>query len=488
MDPVLTLDRLAAAPLQHQLADQLRMAIRDGRVPDRAQLPSTRSLARSLGVSRTVVVAAYDELFAEGYVEGRHGSGTFVATAIGGVRPRSNGVEDSAPGGSPARRWLAAPPPPAMPIPDPAPNMIEFRPGKPSVAPLPASVWRRIWRGVADQLPPDDYGPPGGDPEFRAAIADYLGWARGLVCQAEDVTITTGTVQAIDLIARATVRPGDPVGFEEPGPVAARNIFTARGAKVVPIPVDADGLVVECLPCGVAAPPVVYVTPSHQYPLGGRLPIARRLALLAWARDHDSLIVEDDYDSEFRFDAPPLPALAGLEARDNVVYVATFSKVLTPALRTGYVVAPNALRERIEALKPVSDYHTPWPVQRALTTFLAEGHLGRHVARMRRLYATKRSALLAALAPVSDLAQPRGIEAGLHVCLEFAPPLNACRVVSDARRQGVIVTPLDACFEGEPDRSGLVLGYGGLEVADIERGAAILVDSIRREAARNRMT
>jgi len=285
------------------------------------------------------------------------------------------------------------------------------------------------------------------------------------------------------LIARAALAPGAAVGFEEPGAPPARAIFAGRGAAILPVPVDGDGLRVDALSAGGAAPPLVYVTPSHQYPLGGRLPVGRRLALLAWADRHDALVVEDDYDSEFRFDAPPLPALAGLDGgRERVAYVGTFSKVLTPALRVGFLVAPPPLRERVVALKPLTDFHSPWPMQRALAVFLEEGHLARHVRRMRRHYAANRTALLAALAPVAGVARPLGIEAGLHLCLEFAPGIDADRVARAARRRGVVVTTLAGYFAGPPDRQGLVLGYGGPTLDEIERGGAILAAAVGQES------
>ncbi len=482
MEPPITLRRDGGAPLYRQLTEQLRTAILDGRLPAGARLPSTRDLACSLGLSRGVVVEAYDELAAEGYLDGKTGAGTYVAAGLPRPRPRP----DPATGPAPARpRWLRPEVPARQPGPHPEPGLIEFRPGRPTVAPLPATVWRRVWRAVGGEAPPGDYGPPAGEPRLRAAIARSLGQSRGLRCGPEDVVVTTGAVQALALVARASLGPAIPVAIEEPGALPVRAILAEHGAAIIPIPVDADGLVVERLPVGESAPVLVHVTPSHQYPLGGRLPVARRLALLEWARIHDALIVEDDYDSEFRFGAAPLPALAGLDGgATRVAYVGTFSKVLTPALRTGYLVAPPPLRERVVALKPLADFHSPWPVQRALATFLEEGHLERHVRRMRRHYAANRAALLAALAPVASLARPLGLEAGLHLCLEFGPGLDAARVAAAALAEGVVVATLADNYFGPPARDGLVLGYGGLSLAEIERGGAILARAIGREARR----
>lgn len=469
------IERGSGTSLQRQLTEQLRRAILDGRLSAGMRLPSTRALSSTAGVSRNIALAAYDELFAEGYIEGRHGSGTYVAGDLLALpRPAL-----PAPTGSP--RWLQPMPPTGEHEPDIA-GAIEFRLGRPHTTQLPADVWRRVWNDVSGQLPPSDYGPAAGDPELRAAVAGYLRRARGVVCGADDVIITAGAIQALDLIARATLATGDPVGFEEPGYPIARQVLEARGATLTPVPVDDDGMRVECLPSGPDAPLLVYITPSHQYPLGARMPITRRVALLEWAGANDSLIVEDDYDSEFRFDAPPLPALAGLDTEGRVAYIGTFSKVLSPALRVGYLVAPRPLRERVERYKRLTDFHTPWPLQRALAAFIIGGHLERHIRRMRRHYGDKRAALEAGLSPVAHLAHLRGLDAGLHVFLELEPGLDAHAVVASALAQGVVVSTVETYYIGCPQRQGLLLGYGGLELKQIATGARILADAITAEA------
>jgi len=370
-----------------------------------------------------------------------------------------------------------------MPLPEPERlGAISFQPGIPAIAPLAADVWRAIWRRVAAQLPPNRYGSPAGEPELRAAIAGYLGRARAVACRPADVVVTGGALQALDLVARATLGAGGSVGIEDPGYPLARQVFAAAGATIIPLPVDDDGVQVERLPQGPAAPLLAYVSPSHQYPLGVRLSVARRIALLAWAEANDSLIVEDDYDSEFRFDATPLPSLAGLDTGGRVVYIGTFSKVLSPALRVGYLVAPPALHERVVALKRLTDFQTSWPVQRALATFVAEGHLERHIRRMRRYYAANRAMLRAALAPIAHLGRLRGMEAGLHAYLELREGIDPARVVRRAYERGVIVTSLDEHYLGPPDRHGLLLGYGGLTRDEIATGAGVLMEVIREVA------
>lgn len=485
------LDRAAAAPLHQQLIEQLRDAIVAGRLLAETKLPSTRHAAKSLAVSRNVIVSAYEELITEGYLTGRHGSGTYV----GGERAEAHSSPPSvAAAGSPPApppRWLQPQEPPRQPGRDAAfdrdaladtPGVIEFRSGRSAIEPLPPGVWRRIWGEVGREAPPGDYGPALGDPALRAAIAEHLGRSRGVVRDPSSIVITTGAVQGIDLVARATLVEGNRVGFEEPGATSARNIFETRGAGILRIPVDEDGLRVDELPSGPDAPRLVYVTPAHQYPLGVRLSADRRTALLAWARAQDSLILEDDYDSEFRFGAPPLPALASLDIDGHVAYLGTFSKVLTPSLRVGYLVAPPALLDRLERLKLLTDYHTPWPVQRALAGFLLGGHLERHIRRMRRHYAAKREALLDALDGLDGYAQVFGLEAGLHFCIELAPGLDASAVSRALRARGVVVTPLADCYAGPVTRQGLILGYGGLSPEEIVRGGRILVETIRNAA------
>jgi len=469
------IERGSGVSLHRQLTEQLRRAILDGRLSAGSRLPSTRSLSATTGVSRSIALAAYDELFAEGYIEGRHGSGTYVT----GDLPALPRPALPAPTGSP--RWLQPMPPPPEPELD-VPGAIEFRLGRPYTTQLPADVWRRVWNDVSGQLPPSDYGPAAGDPELRAAVAGYLRRSRGVACSAEDVIITGGAIQALDLISRAVLAPGQPVGFEEPGYPMARQVLEARGAMLVPVPVDDDGMRVECLPLGPDAPLLVYVTPSHQYPLGARMPVARRVALLEWARANDSLVVEDDYDSEFRFDAPPLPALAGLDTDGRVAYIGTFSKVLSPALRVGYVVAPKPLRERVERYKRLTDFHTPWPLQRALAAFMIGGHLERHIRRMRKHYGEKRAALKDGLSPVAHLAHLRGLDAGLHVFLELEPGLNVQAIVARAMAAGVIVSTVESYYIGRPSRHGLLLGYGGLDLAQIATGAHVLTAAIGAEA------
>ncbi|UQN08136.1 PLP-dependent aminotransferase family protein [Deinococcus sp. QL22] len=471
VDLPLHLDRDSAVPVAQQLEEQLRAAILSGQLLPGARLPSTRAVAREVGLSRGAAISAYEGLLAEGYLVGQVGAGTYVTPDLpprGGTAPLRMPV-------SPLPRWLRTTPVAPEVSPAAVAGMIDFRLGQAAVAALSDEAWRRAWRRVAEEPLPGAYADPAGDPELRAQVAAYLRRSRGLVCGAQDVVITAGAIQGLHLVAQAVLGPGDTAAFEEPGYRLARQVLRERGVQILPVPVDADGMRVSALPLGVDAPPLVYLTPSHQFPLGSRLSIPRRHALLAWAREHDSLIVEDDYDGEFRYDTAPLPVLASLDP-SRVAYLGTFSKVLSPALRVGYVVAPPLLREHLTAFKAIADYHTSWPVQRALAFFLGAGDLDRHLRRMRRVYARKREVLVRELSAAGALAQVGGLEAGFHVHLDLDPRLDAEAVVRLAAARGVQVGSLAPFYVSDGPYHGLLLGYGGLELAQIVQGARVLVE------------
>ncbi len=471
VDVPLHLDR-GAVPVAQQLQTQLRAAILQGHLLPGTRLPSTRTLAQVLGVSRGAVLTAYDDLLASGYLVGRVGAGTYVSTDLPLVPSGEPAITVSE--GTP--RWLrGAPVMPEVSEPGAGGDEVDFRVGQPTVARLSDAAWKRAWRRVAEEGLPGAYADAAGDPELRAEVAAYLRRARGVVCEAQDVVITSGTIQGLHLVARAALAPGDTAAFEDPGYRLARQVLREHGALILPVPVDEDGLRVADLPVGEAAPTLVYTTPSHQFPLGSRLSLPRRHALLAWAQTYDSLIVEDDYDGEFRYDTAPLPALAALNPA-RVVYLGTFSKVLSPVLRVGYVVGPPALRERLSTLKTIADYHTSWPVQRVLAHFLRAGDLERHLGRMRRMYARKREVLVRELALAGSLAQVGGLEAGFHVHLDLDGRLDAVEVARRAQARGVRVNVLAPFYASGTGPGGLVLGYGGLEADQIERGARVLVE------------
>nr|WP_328808248.1 PLP-dependent aminotransferase family protein [Nonomuraea antri] len=469
-DLPVSLDRGAAVPLTTQLADWLRGAMLSGTLAPGERLPSSRGLAAQLAVSRTVVTEAYQQLYAEGWLEGRHGSGTFVA-AIGRA------------GHHPPRKDPAYAPPPPPPPRRTDGRMIDLTPGEPWVLDYDRAAWKRAWRKAAD-LPPGAAPDPYGLPYLRELLADHLRRARGVAVGPENVLVTRGTGNGLDLCALALLGPGARAGVEDPGYHVARTVFAARGAEVVPCPVDEDGVIVDDLPDDLR---VLYTTPAHQYPLGGRLPIPRRERLLTWARRTGATIVEDDYDAEFRYDVAPLPALYGLDP-SRVVLLGTLSKALAPDVGVGWLVAEPALVDRVAALREKVSDRTSGPVQQAVATLLERGDLDRHLRRMRLEYARRRAVVVEVLGRVCRL---RGDTAGLHVLAEL--PLDAVsRVVAAARERGVLLDSTERHHHGRQRLHGLVIGYGSASVADVRRGCAILAgligESIGSDAQRELST
>lgn len=453
----IVVDRADGDPLAAQVSTQVRSAVTGGVLHAGDRLPSTRDLAATLGVSRTVVTTAYASLFAEGWLEGRHGSGTYVAD----VAPAP-----AAPATAPATARAAADDPgPREPAPG-AGSLIELRPGIPWAAGIDPAAWRRAWRYAGTQ-PPSPWPDPHGLPGLRAELAAYLRRSRALSVSPADVLVTRGVSGGLALLAAALLRPGDKAGVEEPGYPAAREVLTRAGAQVVPCRVDAHGVVPEELPGDLR---LLYTTPAHQYPLGGRLPVARRQALTAWARKTGAVVVEDDYDSEFRYDVGPLPALYSMDP-EVIVYLGTASKALTPAVGAGWLVASPALVERIARLRPDLGERVPEPGQHALLALLTSGDLERHIRRMRLEYARRRAAIVEALTAPCRLL---GDTAGLHVVLELPAGLPPELVVAEAAKRGVGLYVLDRYFAGPPSISGLILGYGATPLTQVRRAAAVL--------------
>jgi GntR family transcriptional regulator / MocR family aminotransferase len=467
----LTARRDSLIPLATQVAGQLRDAIADGRIAAGERLPASRALAAELGVSRTVVNGAYAQLFAEGWVEGRHGSGTYVTDGAPAGPPAGAGHHHAARHTDPpvtgarARAEPAATTAPQSAYHDPAP-LINLRPGIPWTPGIDKAAWRRAWR-TAGLHPPAAPADPAGLAELRAALTAYLRRSRAVRCTPTDILVTRGVADGLGLIAAALLRPGDRVGVEEPGYPVARAVLTAHGAQVVPCRVDRDGLVPGELPAGLK---LIYTTPSHQYPLGGRLPIPRRRALIGWARAHGTLIAEDDYDGEFRYDVAPLPALYGLDP-DIVIYLGSATKTLTPALRIGWLATRPSLVTR---LAQTLDQLGGWPAepaQRAMLTLITTGDMERHIRRMRHEY-TRRRAALAAVFRDGNAGHLLGDQAGLHVVLQTRH--NADTAATTATRQGVAVGTLTRFFAGPATANGLVIGYGGTPLPQVTRGCRIL--------------
>jgi GntR family transcriptional regulator/MocR family aminotransferase len=475
-----------------QLYRALRQAVLAGDLAAGARVPSTRTLAREVGVSRSTVLPVYDQLLCEGYFVARHGSGTFVASGVAEGRPaarrrrRARRARVSARG----QRLLGLPYPyDALARAAPAPFELLY--GMPEAEAFPRADWRRLAarRIRRAALPSLAYSAPEGVPELREAIAAHLGRTRGVRCTADRVLVVTGAQQALQLVSEVLLDAGDAVVLEEPHYLGARTAFQAAGATIVTAPVDDEGIDMQRVAASAAARArLVYVTPSHQFPLGATLSLRRRLELLRWAGAHGAYVLEDDYDSEYRWSERPVEALASLDDEGRVVYVGTFSKVLFPGLRVGYVVPPEELLAPLRSAKWIADWCTPTLDQLVLADFMAEGSFDRHLRRMRARYGRRRAllreALSSALGRDVRLAAP---DAGLHLCawLGGVPARRTAALVSEARRRGVGVYPIAPHYLGRPPpEAGLVLGYTLVDDDGIRESAARLAAAVRATSGR----
>jgi GntR family transcriptional regulator / MocR family aminotransferase len=454
-----------AGSLVHQLHGQLRAAILDRRLLPGAQLPSTRRVAGTYRIARNTVIAAYELLVAEGYVLTQAGARAQVADLIARPRPvrrRSRAASEQ------LNPWWRRAAPTVMRFADAARPAPGFRLGTPEHRHFPLDVWRRLLTRALNHRASGScfgYTEARGRTLLRSAIARHVSYTRAVACAADDVIVTNGAQQAFDLLARALVTPGRTrVAVEDPGYPPLRDAMAAAGAHIVPVPVDEQGLRVERLPEDVR---VVYVTPSHQFPTGVAMSMARRSALLAFARARGALIIEDDYDGEFRFGLRPLDALQTLDRDASVLYVGTFSKSLFPALRMGYIVAPAWAREVLTAVRLCSDTAGNAQLQDALGHFIVDGHLARHVRRMRRVYAERRQVLLEGLAQeLRPWLQALPSEAGIHLAARFVQRGAAARILAQARQHTPGARPLSLFALGEHE-AGLVFGFGCIEAAAI---------------------
>jgi len=467
-------ERRAPIPLHRQVYDQWRDGILGGRFRRGEQVPSSRELAAALGLSRASVVSAYEQLIAEGYFEAAAGSGTFVCRQLPDESlqaRRPNTRRAAAPvdvaASQHAQRLGAIVRRPAV-----APGTIDLSDRSPDVDHFPFRTWRRLaarhLRGPATAFrrPPD----PAGVPQLRAEIAAYLARSRAVRCTADQVLVVNGSQQALDLCARLLVDPGDVVAVEDPGYPGARQAFTAHGARLRGITVRADGLAAADLP---AASRVAFVTPSHQFPGGVSMSLTRRLELIEWSRANRAVLVEDDYDSEYRYSGAPLPALQGLAHGAPVVYLGTFSNATFSGLRIGYVVAPPSLVDLFTRAKWASDTSTSLLEQLVLADFIKEGHLESHIRRMRRLYGRRRTALVDALQRAfGDAVEVLGDAAGMHLVARLPRTPDAARLAA----HGVHVRTTGICYLRTPPRGELLFGFSSVS----ERG---LREGVRRLAA-----
>ncbi|MFB9690891.1 PLP-dependent aminotransferase family protein [Amycolatopsis plumensis] len=444
---------------------QLRDAVLDGRLRAGERLPPTRELARRLAVSRNTVAVAYDRLTADGFLTGRVGAGTYVSAELPAPKPRT---APSARGPRPKAVWRSLPAPAAA-APDP---LFDFRVGIPDATLFPLDTWRRLLarelRGTARFA---HYAEPGGHPGLRAAIARHVGLSRSVRAGADDVLVTQGAQQALDLLCRVLLEPGDRVAVEEPGYRMAGLLFASHGAEVVGVPVDGEGLDVAALPPRTK---LVYVTPSHQFPLGTPMSLARRTALLAWAERAGAVVVEDDYDSEFRFSDRPLEPLQSLDRDGRVAYVGSFSKTLLPMLRLGFLIAPASLRDALHHARLLSGWHGDLPAQAALAGLIDEGLFARHLRRATKVYADRHERITTTLERVfAGRLTPVPSAAGLHLCAMADDETDLEPIAARAAAAGAAIQTLSDLCGGFP-RQGVVLGYGSIPLTSIDAGLAAL--------------
>ena len=452
--------------LSGEIYRQLRRAIVDGRLRPGGLLPPTRHLAERLNVARMTVTVAYEHLIAEGFVVSRVGAGTFVAEDVGHRRPAAAPKYEGVL--RPRAVWNGI----ALPTVFATPATYDFRTGLPEASWFPHRVWRLLLvRAMrAPEVAGGVYQDPAGLPSLRAAIANHVALARGVNSRVDDVLVTNGTQQALDLIARVLLAPGDVIAVEDPGYQLSCRLFASLGLRVVGVRVDEQGLVVDSLPRRARA---VYVTPSHQFPLGVAMSLQRRQALLTWAENNGSAIIEDDYDSEFRFTGRPLDALQSLDVAGRVIHVGSFSKTLLPTLRIGYIVSPPSLHGALCRAKFVSDWHTSSLVQAALAQFIETGGYARHIRRLNRRYRERHTLMTQTVSrDFADHLELVPSSTGLHVTA-LARRLSIAQleaVCAQAAERDVAVRALAGCAVTKPSIPGLMLAYGAIDLTGITEG------------------
>ncbi|TCK92576.1 GntR family transcriptional regulator [Natranaerovirga hydrolytica] len=453
----ISLDRTLNTPLKRQVYEQIRKLILQGELKAGKRLPATRQLASQLGVSRNVIIEAYDQLFAEGFLDGQQGSGTFVAQGAflaHSVKEENQLLFD------------------LQKEEEEEKDVIDFRSGIPALDLFPRKDWGRLTKAVCMEAPTSVFGydHPEGRFELRQVLAGYLRRTRGVVFHPNQLVITSGATQALSLIAQLLLSPQDEVIIEDPITHEIQTIFTSTGAVLHPIPVDEQGLRTELIPPN-KKPSFVFVTPSHQFPLGSILPIQRRIQLIQFARAANCYIVEDDYDSEFRYDGEPIRSLQGLDP-DKVIYIGTFSKILSPALRLGYVILPSSLTEKCKHVKWFHDLHTPSLNQMVLGRFIETGSLEHHINKMRKVYKKRRQLLRNCLMnEFGQWVKITGDSTGLHLIAEFANVEFTPRLIEQINQHKVKVYPVELhTIEKKKHLNKIILGYGNLKEDEIIEG------------------
>lgn len=486
--PVFSIDRNARTPLHRQIYDGFRSAILRRDLRPGQQIPSSRELAAEMHVSRFPVLNAYAQLLAEGYFESRVGAGTFVSTSLPeqkmsvSLPPTEPARQPSGPR-SVSRRSLrfadfehhAA-----------IRGWGAFGVHQPALEEFPFAIWSAlVARHTRNpQLSALHHIEPMGTERFRKAIADYLRGARGVKCEADQVMIVSGSQQALDITARVLFDPGDAVWIEEPGYRLERNLLLAAGCKLIPVPVDREGMDVSAGMVKHRKARAAFVTPSHQYPLGSTMSASRRLQLLNWAQQAGAWIIEDDYDSEYRYESLPIASLHGLDVNSRVIYIGTFSKVLFASLRLGYIVIPPDLVQRFVAVRHLMDIFPPYLYQEVLADFIVEGHFARHLRKMRQLYGEKRSILAEALREeFGSSVEIHGVEAGMHLAMTFPDGIDDVEIARRAAKERLWLWPLSPSYMTDRSRQGFVLGFGSTPRDHIRRSVKqlrVVIDASRK--------
>ncbi|WP_210366789.1 PLP-dependent aminotransferase family protein [Bacillus sp. REN3] len=459
------IDRSLDIPLIRQIHQHIRERILSGHLKSGDKLPSTRELSAELKVSRNIVIEAYDQLAAEGFINSRTGAGTYVAS--GTFLEQYRNASPFRLSGEDEKNNTAH-------------NIIDFRSGIPALDLFPRKIWARLSSAIWNDTPPYTFGYdiPEGRMELRRALSLYLLKTRGVECHPDQIVITSGATQAMALVSKLLLSPGETVMMEDPITQDIQAIFESTGAQLYPIPVDKDGMMTSMLPLELS-PRLVYVTPSHQFPLGGTLPIQRRIQLIHYSRKRNCYIIEDDYDSEFRYDGPPVSSLQGVEPA-RVLYIGSFSKILSPALRMGYLILPSQLIEEGRRLKWFSDLHTPSIDQLVLAYFIQEGYLEKHIAKMKKIYKSRRDILIQCLeSSFSNKVEILGHSTGLHLIAEFEEMPFSEEMLGKIEQFGVKVYSVqEHAIEKGKNLNQLILGYGHLNNEEIEEGVARLKQAL----------
>jgi GntR family transcriptional regulator/MocR family aminotransferase len=465
--PALAVDRKAPTPLHKQIYDGYRAAILSGDLIPGQKVPSSRDLTSTLSVSRFPVLNAYAQLLAEGYLESRVGAGTFVSASLPeqlmSVMQSSDNAEPTPSGPRPVARRSSL-----FPLFTYSPRLRgwgSFGVHQPALDQFPFRIWSNLV--VRHTRNPHasavHHVDPRGSERFRTAICSYLRTARGVKCEPDQIMVVSGSQQAIDITSRVLLDPGNAVWVEEPGYPLQHIVLNAAGCRVVPVPVDQEGMDVNFAIKRAPKARAAFVTPSHQYPLGSTMGASRRIQLLNWAQSAGAWIVEDDYDSEYRYESLPVPSLHGLDMNSRVIYIGTFSKVLFPSLRLGYMVIPRDLVDRFVAVRFAMDIFPAYLYQEVLSDFINDGHFTRHIRKMRQLYQQRRTALIESLSsefPAREGFEVHGAEAGMHLAMTLPAGLNDMEISARAGRERLWLWPLSPSYQGDKPRHGFILGFG----------------------------